>query len=177
MNSLKTVEDLRRYIREIKDFPKKGINFKDITTLLADAKAFSFAIDMLANRYVKEGIDYVVSVEARGFIIGSVLAYRLGAGIILVRKQGKLPAKCNYKSYDLEYGSATLEIHKDALKEKDRVIIADDVLATGGTALATIDLITGFGAIVVETAFLAELTFLKGREKLKPYAVFSLLSY
>jgi adenine phosphoribosyltransferase len=177
INNIKTTEDLKGYIREIQDFPKKGINFKDITTLLSDSKAFSFAIDMLANRYIKEAIDYVVSVEARGFVIGSALAYRLGAGVILVRKPGKLPYECDCQSYDLEYGSATLEIHRDAIKEHDRVIIADDVLATGGTALATIQLVSGFGAKVVETAFLVELNFLNGRQKLKPYSVFSLISY
>lgn len=177
MNNIKTVEDLKGYIREIQDFPQKGINFKDITTLLSEPKAFAFAIDMLASRYIKEAIDYVVCVEARGFVIGSALAYRLGVGVILVRKPGKLPYECNCRSYDLEYGSATLEIHKDVIKENDRVIIADDVLATGGTALATIQLVSDFGAKVIEAAFLAELNFLNGRRKLSPHSVFSLIAY
>ncbi|MHB1664514.1 MAG: adenine phosphoribosyltransferase [bacterium] len=177
MKNILKPEDLKSYIREIPDFPKKGINFKDITTLFANPKAFSYMTDMLGSRYIGESLDFVVCVEARGFIIGSALAYKLGCGVILVRKPGKLPCDCNSNSYDLEYGSATLEIHKDALKENDRVIIADDVLATGGTALATAQLISELKAEVVETAFLAELTFLNGREKLKPYGVFSLISY
>ena len=171
------ISDLKEFIREIPDFPKKGINFKDITPLLANPKAFAFAVDGLVNGYICENINYVVCIEARGFVIGTALAYRLGAGVIMVRKPGKLPYECSSSSYDLEYGSATLEIHKDALKKGDRVIIADDVLATGGTALATINLITEFGAEVVDTVFLAELSFLKGREKLKPYGINSLLKF
>ncbi|RZD16714.1 MAG: adenine phosphoribosyltransferase [Candidatus Acididesulfobacter guangdongensis] len=177
MKNIKNPEELKSYIREVPDFPKKGINFYDITTLLTHSKAFNYTIDMLANRYIGESVDYIVSVEARGFVFGSALAYKLGCGVILVRKPGKLPAECNAMSYDLEYGSATLEIHKDALKENDRVVIADDVLATGGTAAAVAGLISEFKAEVVEAAFLAELAFLNGREKLKPYRVFSLISY
>jgi adenine phosphoribosyltransferase len=177
MKNIINPEELKSYIREVPDFPKKGINFYDITTLLVHPKAFNYTIDMLANRYIGESIDYIVSVEARGFVFGSALAYKLGCGVILVRKPGKLPAECHAMSYDLEYGSATLEIHKDALKENDRVIIADDVLATGGTAVAVAGLISEFKAEVVEAAFLAELTFLNGREKLKPYKVFSLIAY
>ena len=169
--------DLKSYIREIPDFPQKGINFKDITPLLADAKAFAYAIDALADFYISKKIDYVVCIEARGFVVGSPIAYKLGAGVIMVRKPGKLPYECSSLSYDLEYGSATLEIHKDALKSGDRVIIADDVLATGGTALATIGLVESFGAQVVDTAFLAELSFLKGAEKLKPHSVNALMKF
>ncbi len=169
--------DLKQFIREIPDFPKKGINFKDITPLLADAKAFACAIDSLTETYISKKIDYVVCIEARGFVVGAPIAYKLGAGVIMVRKPGKLPYECTSLNYDLEYGSATLEIHKDALKKGDRVIIADDVLATGGTALATIGLAESFGAEVVGTAFLAELSFLKGAEKLKPHTVNALLKF
>ncbi len=140
LKAINSIGKLKDFVREIKDFPKKGINFKDITPLLADPKAFAFAIDGLVNRYLSQKIGYVVCIEARGFVIGAPLAYRLGAGVIMVRKPGKLPYECSSLSYDLEYGSATLEIHKDALKKDDRVIIADDVLATGGTALAAINL-------------------------------------
>ncbi len=169
--------DLKQFIREIPDFPKKGISFKDITPLLADAKAFAYAMDSLAGSYIAEKIDYVVCIEARGFVVGAPLAYRLGAGVIMVRKPGKLPYECSSLNYDLEYGSATLEIHKDALKAGDRVIIADDVLATGGTALATIGLVESFSAEVVDTAFLAELSFLKGSDKLKPHKVNALMKF
>ncbi len=171
LNIVSSIDDLRGFIREIQDFPKKGVNFKDITPLLANPKAFAFAIDSLVNKYLNERIDYVVCVEARGFVVGSALAYRLGAGVIMVRKPGKLPYYCSSLSYDLEYGSATLEIHKDALKKGDRVIIADDVLATGGTIFAAINLVKEFDPEVVDVAFLAELSFLKGREKLKPYNI------
>ena len=169
--------DLKQFIREIPDFPKKGINFKDITPLLADAKAFAYAIDSLTETYISKKIDYVVCIEARGFVVGAPIAYKFGAGVIMVRKPGKLPYECTSLSYDLEYGSATLEIHKDALKKGDRVIIADDVLATGGTAIATIGLTESFGAEVVDTAFLAELSFLNGAEKLKPNTVNALLKF
>ena len=172
-----SIDDLKGFVREIQDFPKKGINFKDITPLLANPKAFAFSIDSLVNKYLNENIDYVVCIEARGFVIGSALAYRLGAGVILIRKPGKLPYECSSLNYDLEYGSATLEIHKDALKKGDRVIVADDVLATGGTALAAIDLAKGFGANVADTVFLAELSFLNGRDKLKPYTINSLMKF
>ena len=175
--AVNSVEDLKSYVREIKDFPKKGINFKDITPLLSDPKAFAFAVDRLVNRYIYEKIDYVVCIEARGFVVGAPLAYRLGAGVVMVRKPGKLPYECSSLSYDLEYGSATLEIHKDALKKGDRVIIADDVLATGGTALATIALAESFGAEVADAAFLAELSFLNGADRLKPHSVNSLLKF
>ncbi len=172
-----SITGLKGFVREIPDFPKKGINFKDITPLLSDPKAFAYSIDSLSNKYINENINYVVCVEARGFVVGSAMALRLGAGVILVRKPGKLPYECTSLDYDLEYGSATLEIHKDALKKGDRVVIADDVLATGGTALATIKLVGGFGADVVDLAFLAELSFLNGREKISPFTATSLLKF
>lgn len=172
-----TISDLKGFIREIPDFPKKGINFKDITPLLADKKAFAFAIDSLVDSYIGKKIDYVVCIEARGFVVGAPLAYKLGAGVIMVRKPGKLPYECSSLSYDLEYGSATLEIHKDALKKGDRVIIADDVLATGGTALTTIGLLESFEAEIAALAFLAELSFLKGADRLKPHNINSLLKF
>ena len=135
------MDDLKQIIRDIPDFPKKGIVFKDITTLLADAKSFHRMVDLIAHRYIGEKIDQIVGIEARGFLLGAALAYKLGTGITLVRKPGKLPYQTNSVSYELEYGSDTLEIHKDAFKEGDRVIIADDLLATGGTMAAVVDLV------------------------------------
>ena len=171
------MDALREIIRDIPDFPKKGIVFKDITTLLADGKSFHRMIDLIAHRYLGEKIDQVVGVEARGFILGSALAYKLGTGITLVRKPGKLPYKTRCKTYDLEYGSDTLEIHEDAFKPGDRVIIADDLLATGGTMAAVVDLVQDLGAELIECAFLAELEFLNGRHKLPDGKVFSLLKF
>ncbi len=139
------MEDLKSIIRDIPDFPKKGIIFKDITTLLADAKSYQRMVDLLSHRYVGEKIDKVVGVEARGFIIGAALAYKLGAGIVLVRKPGKLPAKTFKKSYDLEYGTDTLEVHTDSIKKGERVLIADDLLATGGTMAAVVDMVNTLG--------------------------------
>ena len=171
------MEQLRNIIRDVPDFPKKGILFKDITTLLEDAKSFQRMVDLLANRYIGEGIDKVVGVEARGFIIGAALAYKLGAGIVLVRKPGKLPSETLKKTYDLEYGTDTLEIHIDAIKKGERVLIADDLLATGGTMAAVVDLISGMGAEIYECCFMAELEFLEGSKKLPAGKVFSLLKF
>ena len=171
------MEQLRNIIRDIPDFPKKGILFKDITTLLGDAKSFQRMIDLLANRYVGEKIDKVVGVEARGFIIGAALAYKLGAGIVLVRKPGKLPSETLKKTYDLEYGTDTLEIHTDAIKKGERVLIADDLLATGGTMAAVVDMVSGMGAEIFECCFMAELEFLEGGKKLPAGKVFSLLKF
>src|SRR5512138_1655177 len=154
------MDDLRNIIRDIPDFPKKGIIFKDITTLLADAQSFQKMIDLLSHRYVGKRIDKVVGVEARGFIIGSALAYKLGAGIVLVRKPGKLPSQTFKKTYDLEYGTDTLEIHTDAIKEGEKVVIADDLLATGGTISAVVDMIDNMHGDIVECCFMAELEFL-----------------
>jgi len=171
------LEELKNIIRDIPDFPKKGIVFKDITTLLADARSFHRMIDLLAHRHVGEKIDQVVGVEARGFILGAALAYKLGTGITLVRKPGKLPYKTREKTYQLEYGTDTLEIHEDAFKAGDRIIVADDLLATGGTVAAVVDLVEELGAEVVECAFMAELEFLEGRKRLPEGKVFSLLKF
>ena len=171
------MDQLKGIIRDIPDFPKKGIIFKDITTLLADAKSFHRMVDLLAHRYVGEKIDQIVGIEARGFILGSALAYKLGTGITLVRKPGKLPYKTRSISYELEYGTDTLEIHEDAFKPGDKVIVADDLLATGGTMAAVVDLVEQFGAEIHECAFMAELDFLEGRKKLPEGKVFSLLKF
>lgn len=171
------MEDLKNIIRDVPDFPKKGIIFKDITTLLSDAKSYQRMVDLIANRYVGSRIDKVVGVEARGFIIGAALAYKLGAGIVLVRKPGKLPAETFKKSYALEYGTDTLEIHKDSISKGERILIADDLLATGGTMAAVVDLVNVMGGELFECCFLAELEFLQGRDKLPKDKVFSLLKF
>lgn len=171
------MDDLKNIIRDVPDFPKKGIVFKDITTLLSDAKSFHRMIDLIAHRYIGQNIQQIVGVEARGFILGSALAYKLGTGITLVRKPGKLPFKTRRKTYDLEYGTDTLEIHEDAFKNGDRVIVADDLLATGGTVAAVVSLVQELGAEVVECAFLAELEFLNGRKRLPDGKTFSLLKF
>lgn len=171
------MEELKDIIRDVPDFPKKGILFKDITTLLADAKSYQRMIDLLAHRYIGEKIDKVVGVEARGFIIGAALAYKLGAGIVLVRKPGKLPSEVLKKTYALEYGTDTLEIHTDAFNKGDRVLIADDLLATGGTVAAVVDMVSNMGVELVECCFMAELEFLEGVKKLPEGKVFSLLKF
>ena len=171
------MDDLKNIIRDIPDFPKKGIIFKDITTLLRDGRSYHRMIDLIAHRYIGQKIDQVVGVEARGFILGSALAYKLGAGVTLVRKPGKLPYKTVQKSYQLEYGTDSLEIHADAFQKGDRVVIADDLLATGGTVSAVVELVKDLGAEIVECAFLAELEFLEGRKKLPGVDVFSLLKF
>ncbi len=171
------MEELKKIIRDVPDFPKKGIVFKDITTLLSDGRSFHRMVDLIAHRYVGQKIDKVVGVEARGFVLGSALAYKLGVGVTLVRKPGKLPAKVRQITYDLEYGTDTLEIHEDAFDPGDRVIIADDLLATGGTVAAVVRLVEELGAEIVECAFMAELGFLDGRKKLPDGKVFSLLKF
>lgn len=171
------MEELKGIIRDIHDFPKKGIIFKDITTLLEDGKSFQRMIDLMSHRYLDKNINKIVGVEARGFILGAALAYKLGCGITLVRKPGKLPHKTIKKTYELEYGTDTLEIHADALHAGDRVLIADDLLATGGTVAAVVDLVESLGAELVECAFLAELDFLEGRKRLPQDKVFSLIHY
>lgn len=171
------MEDLKLTIRDIPDFPKKGIIFKDITTLLQDAKSFARMIDMIANRYIGQRIEKVVGVEARGFLIGAALAYRLGAGVVLVRKPGKLPSETFSKTYDLEYGTDTLEMHKDAIKPGEKILIADDLLATGGTMAAVVDMVKQLGGDIVECCFMAELLFLNGRKKLPEGKVYSLLEF
>lgn len=169
--------NLQKTIRDIPDFPKKGIIFKDITTLLKDKKALKESVDILAKQYAKSKVKYVVAVESRGFIFGTVLAYKLGAGFIPVRKKGKLPAKTRAVTYDLEYGTDTLEIHEDALKKGDKVVIIDDLLATGGTVGAVAKLVSGFGAKIAGIGIVIELSFLNGRDKLKGYPVFSIIQY
>ena len=171
------MDDLKSIIRDVPDFPKKGIIFKDITTLLADAKSYQRMVDMLSHRYIGQHIDKVVGVEARGFIFGSVLAYKLGAGVVLVRKPGKLPSETFSKTYDLEYGTDTLEIHTDAIKPGEKVLIADDLLATGGTMAAVVDMVESMKGDIVECCFLAELEFLNGRQRLPKDKVFSLLKF
>lgn len=171
------MEELKNIIRDIPDFPKKGILFKDITTLLADASSYQKMIDLLSHRYTGRHIDKVVGVEARGFIIGAALAYKLGAGVVLVRKPGKLPAETCQKSYELEYGTDTLEIHTDAIKKGERILIADDLLATGGTVSAVVDMVNEMGGDLVECCFMVELEFLNGRRRLPEGKVFSLLQF
>lgn len=171
------MEELKSIIRDIPDFPKKGIIFKDITTLLSDAASYQRMIDLLSHRYIGKKIDKVVGVEARGFIIGAALAYKLGAGIVLVRKPGKLPSETFKKTYDLEYGTDTLEMHTDAIKKGERVLIADDLLATGGTMSAVVDMVDSMGGDLVECCFMAELEFLNGRTRLPAEKVFSLLKF
>ncbi len=168
---------LKKLIREVPDFPKQGILFYDITTLLKDKLGFARLIDALSEHYIGKEIDLVLGMEARGFIFGPALAYRLNAGFVPVRKPGKLPAETEKVSYDLEYGSNSLEMHKDAITKGQRVLIVDDLLATGGTAVATAQLASGLGAQIAGLAFVVELDFLRGREKLAKYDVFSLLHY
>ena len=170
-------EDLKKIIREIPDFPKPGILFYDITTLLKDAAGFRAVIDRLTEHFQGKKVDAVLGIEARGFIFGPALAYHLGAGFVPVRKPKKLPAEVETWSYDLEYGQDTLEIHKDAIGEGHNVIIADDLLATGGTAEAVVRLVEKLGGNVAGLAFVVELEFLSGRNKLAGYDVFSLLKY
>jgi adenine phosphoribosyltransferase len=168
---------LKQLIREVPDFPKAGILFYDITTLLKDHEGLRSVIDGLKDRYKGMGVDVVLGIEARGFIFAPALAYALSAGFVPVRKPKKLPAECARVTYDLEYGSDTLEIHKDAIPAGSRVLIVDDLLATGGTAKATCQLVESLGGTVTGLAFVVELTFLGGRQKLENYNVFSLLQY
>src|SRR5712671_4804111 len=171
------MDDLKKLIREVPDFPKPGINFYDITTLLKRPDGLRQTVDALAAEYEGEKVDTVIGVEARGFIFAPALAYHLGAGFVPVRKPKKLPAECASISYDLEYGQDTLEIHRDAVGNGHRVIIADDLLATGGTAKAVCNLVEQLGGIVVGLVFVVELEFLPGRAKLDGYDVRSLIKY
>lgn len=170
-------EHLKKLIREIPDFPKPGILFYDITTLLKNKVGFATLIDALSERYLDQKVDLVLGMEARGFIFGPAVAYRLNAGFVPVRKPGKLPAAAERYDYALEYGTNTLEIHRDAIEKGQRVIIVDDLLATGGTAEATAKLAESLGAEIAGLGFVVELDFLHPREKLKGYDVFSLLHY
>ena len=172
-----TTHDIRDHIRDIPDFPKPGILFKDITPLLSSPNAFDAAINRFAERYADQNIQRIVAAESRGFIFGAPLALRLGASFVPVRKPGKLPYDTHSHSYDLEYGSDTLEIHTDALSEGDRVLIIDDLLATGGTLEACVKLLENFQVEIVECAFCIHLRALEGEKKLQPHSVFSLIEY
>jgi adenine phosphoribosyltransferase len=171
------VDELRALIRDVPDFPQEGVMFKDITPLLADPIAFSTVIDLIVVHFGRGNVDKVVGIEARGFIIASPVAYHFGAGFVPVRKKDKLPWNTELAEYSLEYGSATLEIHQDAVAVGERVLVVDDVLATGGTAKATADLVERIGGKVVGISFLIELGFLNGRSKLEGYELFTLLRY
>ena len=169
--------DLAKMIRDVPDFPKEGILFKDITTLIKEPQAFRQVIDRLADHYAGQEIDLVVAVEARGYIFGAPIAYKLGAGFVPVRKEGKLPAETVREEYELEYGTDSVEMHRDAIQPGQRVLIVDDLIATGGSAAATARLVERLGGEVVSIAFLIELTFLNGVEKLKDYDVFTMIEY
>ena len=171
------MEDLKKLIREVPDFPKPGINFYDITTLLLNPEGLEHTIDALTEQCRGMSIDTVIGVESRGFIFATPVAYQLGAGFIPVRKPRKLPAECVSVSYELEYGTDTLEMHKDAVGEGHSVLIVDDLLATGGTARAVVDLVESVGGKVAGLLFVVELNFLKGREKFNGYNVKSLIQY
>jgi adenine phosphoribosyltransferase len=171
------VDNLKALIREVPDFPKPGILFYDITTLLKDPVGLHGAVDSLANHYVGQVIDLVVGIEARGFIFAPMVAYRLNAGFVPVRKPKKLPAETARAEYSLEYGKDSLEVHRDAISEGQRVLIIDDLLATGGTAAAVAQLVESLGGKVAGLGFLIELEFLKGREKLAGYNLHSVLKY
>lgn len=171
------VEDLKKLVRTVSDFPKPGILFYDITTLLKDKAGFAQLIDALAAHYIEQKIDLVLGIEARGFIFGPALAYRLNAGFVPVRKPRKLPASVARVTYDLEYGSDALEIHMDAIHPGQSVVLVDDLLATGGTMEATIKLVRQLGGNIAGLAFAVELDFLKGRDRFQEYDVFSLLHY
>jgi adenine phosphoribosyltransferase len=171
------MNDLKALIREVPDFPKPGINFYDITTLLKEPEGLRRTVDALAAQFSGEKVDVVIGIEARGFIFAPALAYHMNAGFVPVRKPRKLPAECASISYDLEYGQDTLEIHRDAIGAGQRVIIADDLLATGGTARAVVDLVEGLGGEVAGLVFVVELEFLPGRERLAGYDVRSLIKY
>lgn len=170
-------EDFGKYCRDIPDFPKKGIIFRDITSLLKNGPVFKRAIDEIAWHYNLQKVDTVVSIEARGFIIGSALAYRLGSGLVPVRKKGKLPWRVYQKSYDLEYGQDQIEIHQDGIEPNQNVLIVDDVIATGGTVEAVAELVREMKGNIVGAAFLIELTGLNGRERIKDIPIFSLTKF
>jgi adenine phosphoribosyltransferase len=171
------MDDLKALIREVPDFPKPGINFYDITTLLKNPDGLRKTVDRMASLFEGVKVDTVIGIEARGFIFAPALAYHIGAGFVPVRKPGKLPSECASISYDLEYGKDTLQIHRDAIGNGQRVLIADDVLATGGTARAVVDLVKSLGGQVAGLVFVIELDFLKGRQRLDGYEIKSLIKY
>ena len=168
---------LKEYLREIPDFPRPGVGFKDITPLLGDAAAFKFAVDAIADHFGGTRVDKVLGVEARGFIIAAPIAYRFGAGFVPVRKAGKLPWEIEQEEYELEYGTDALEVHRDAVAPGQSVLIVDDVLATGGTAAATVRLVERLGGTVAGLGFIVELAFLTGRSRLEGYDLLSLITY
>ena len=176
-NTHPTAQEIERAIRNVPDFPKAGIQFKDITPVLADARLFSGTIDLLADHFKPGSVDAVVGIDARGFIFAAAVAVKLGAGFVPVRKKGKLPYKTHEQDYALEYGTASVAIHVDALKPGAHVLLVDDLLATGGTAAAAAALVQRLGAQILEISFLIELSFLHGRDKLKGYPVRSLVVY
>jgi len=171
--------DLKSVIRTVPDWPKKGIMFRDITTLLQDKEALKYVTDTFYERYKYKNIDVIVGIEARGFIFGATLAYKLGCSFVPVRKEGKLPYKTMKKEYALEYGNAVIEIHNDAITQGQKVLIVDDLIATGGTCIASINLIKKLGGEIIECAFVVELPDLKGREKIEKQGckVFSLVEF
>ena len=171
------LSELKAKIRDIKDFPTEGILFKDITTLLRDPRAFKYVLDELATAYIQSRVEIVVGIESRGLIFGGALAHELGAGFVPVRKLGKLPAKTIEVEYELEYGRDALAMHEDAIVPGQRVLVVDDLLATGGTMAATLRLVEQSGGTVVGVAFLIELAFLRGRDRLKTHPVTSLITY
>lgn len=171
------MEELKKKIREVPDFPKPGILFYDVTTLLKDAEGLRKVLEILSERYHNAGIDQVLGIESRGFIFAPALAANIGAGFVPVRKPGKLPAEKLSHSYDLEYGSDTLEIHRDAIEGDQRILIVDDLIATGGTAAATVEIVRKLGGSIHELAFLVELEFLNGRSKLDGQNIYSILQY
>ena len=179
MTKYNNFQYVREHVREVPDFPKKGILFLDVTTIVKDAKAFKECIDFLYEQFKDSRIDYVAGIESRGFIFGAPLACKLNAGFITIRKPNKLPADTIKETYELEYGTDTIEMHSDAVKEGDRVLVIDDLLATGGTALAACNLVKKAGAEVVSSAFIIELDPLKGREKIEStgVSVVSMLNY
>ncbi len=171
------LEDLKKYVRDIPDFPKEGIVFKDVTPLLHNNEAFHSAIDLMADQLKDIKFDYIASIDARGFILGAALAYKLNKGLILVRKKGKLPYKKITKDYELEYGTNSIEMHADSIKKGDNVIICDDLMATGGTSKAAIDIVNELGGNVTALSFLIELEGLGAREKIGNYPIKSLIKY
>ncbi len=168
-----SVRKLKKAVRDVPDFPKAGILFKDITPILKDPALFKSAVDLFVRRHRDKGITKVAAIDARGFLFGAAIAYKLKAGVVPIRKKGKLPYSCHEESYDLEYGSATLAVHTDAFTAGDKVLLMDDLLATGGTALASARLIERAGGKVEEIDFLIELSFLNGRQKLAGYPIFA----
>ncbi len=172
-----TTDELKSKIRNVPDFPIKGVMFRDVTTLVKDKSAFKFVVDQLYERYKDMKIDQVIGIESRGFIFGGALAHRLGSGFVPARKLGKLPAQTIEESYELEYGRTSLQLHTDAVKKGDRVIILDDLLATGGTLRATAKMVERLGGTIIEIAVVIELSFLNGRDKLRNYNLYSMVVY